>query len=399
MPCDLCGNNFNVLNDRKQALLTNLREHNVVLIRPIDEARHICPSCYDFRYLVVCSRCSQTFELRNNRIEDYNNNAEIKSMLYPYSPFYSTTWKNLCLNCYEHCLNEIHDVKHRLNTWAGSVRSDYIREFRTIRTLGRVGYEKKSCVEPGQVENYLKLYTAQLGGNGFVKFYFEKHEKVHSERVVAGYNEDNKPYYGIQRSIEHWFTGYATAVIAEPSQAKRPTTSYQTDFSTPKPQDIRLAVLDGMNICCWSSYDEQLPDLAILLTLCNALAEDGLPFFCFFDANTPYLLHETAGQDAAEAYTEMFHGGLSSQFVEVPGRARADEFVLQKANSDNGHIISNDQFRQYKSQYPWLSHGHRLVKGVVADGHVMIPDIQLDRRIQRDLSHAMTSLQRTLKAA
>jgi len=38
-----------------------------------------------------------------------------------------------------------------------------------------------------------------------------------------------------------------------------------------------------------------------------------------------------------------------------------NEFVLQEANSGNGHIISSDQFREYKNQYPWLSDGYRLL--------------------------------------
>ena len=52
----------------------------------------------------------------------------------------------------------------------------------------------EDCDEPAKVEERLKLYAVQLGGNAFVKYYWRKR----------------------QERRERWFTGYATAVIVEP---------------------------------------------------------------------------------------------------------------------------------------------------------------------------------------
>jgi len=289
-------------------------------------------------------------------------------------------------------------VQWLLANWMGGTKAEFIHGHRTMKSLGRVEYKGTSCENPAEVEEYLKLYSAQLGGNGFIKFFWQKHEKRHAKKVLAGYSKNDNPYYRTEYWTERWFTGYATAVIVDDLNNKRqdhhrPTASEMRDM-----QNIRSVVLDGLNICYWLNPNQKSPDIDILLTLCIALAEGTIPFFCFFDANTPHLLREAGSQKSVAFYHEFLSGALSSHFAEVPGRKRADEFILQKADAENAHIISNDQYRDYAFRYHWISKEKRLIKGAVAENHLLIPDLKLNRRIRRDWNHALGAFRSVLAA-
>ena len=79
-------------------------------------------------------------------------------------------------------------------------------------------------------------------------------------------------------------------------------------------------------------------------------------------------------------------------FVEVPGKICADEFILQRANNDNSHIISNDQFRDFADRYDWILAGNRLIKGAVAGKQLSIPHLAFELTIVSDVAAAAESL-------
>lgn len=216
--CSLCRKRYFVLQGRKKDLLENLQRLRVALPQEIANPRHIhvCPSCFKFQYRVTCSRCKSAFRIVNDQATTYNSNLEIRKWLRPHNPFYSRSWSHLCPDCYELCTSACLHVQYNFSHWVGGVRSDYIRDFKTIKTLGRVEYLGRSCSEPAEVEHYLRLYSAQLGGNGFVKYYWKKNDKRNYESVLDGYSSRGNPHYHTELSVESWFTGYATAVIAEP---------------------------------------------------------------------------------------------------------------------------------------------------------------------------------------
>lgn len=64
----------------------------------------------------------------------------------------------------------------------------------------------------------LKIIATQVGGNGYIKYYWEKHGDRKSEKVLKGYSENGNPYYGTRTTEVKWFTGYATAVLVEPNK-------------------------------------------------------------------------------------------------------------------------------------------------------------------------------------
>ena len=370
-PCNLCRKDFNVLKDSKEKLLKNLTKMHISMLT-VANAKHICPRCYKNNLHEHCSRCNHSFMKVNNKSIDLTCSTNIKKNLLPYSPLYKTKsrWEYLCPRCFKEYITASDNIGRQMKTWIHGVKADYIRDYKTVKTLGLIEYDGNDCSEPAQVEEYLKLYSIQLGGNGYVKFFWQKN-----------YVNDSR-----------WYTGSATAVKVEPYTRRTNTKKEQNNNYNKKPSNINNVIIDGLNVCYWSSSDISSVDLGVLLTLCIALARDGLPFFCFFDANTRHALLEKGGKDALDIYTALISGDLSSYFCEVPGRKQADQFILQKANADNSHIISNDQYRDYKQTYGWLENGNRLLKGASADNHLMVPDLHLNLRIRHDYSLALITL-------
>ncbi len=347
----------------------------------------VCRRCRSLLHHSKCTRCHRPFLTRENRSSYYKS---IKMDLYPYYDSCSG-WEMLCPACYATYVSAVKRIHANLDNWIDGTKSESIRNYRTIKKLGRVEYTGEKCDEPYQVETYLKLYSAQLGGNGFIKYYWEKHIERESERVVAGYGHKGNPYYRTEHTTTVWFTGYATAVrvapMHQPKQSNQTSTKVEPADTSSK--NIDLVVLDGLNICYWENSNASSPDITILLSLCTKLAKDKLPFVCFFDANTPHVINEHGGSNASYVYTLLTSSPFSLHFIEVPGGKQADEFILQKAQAVNGYIISNDQYRDFASRYPWITGGKRLLKGAVVNHYLQIPDLFIHCRISRDPVKAM----------
>ena len=212
-PCDSCKTDFIVTKDKKQDLIEHLKSFNVTIPTIISSAKHICPKCFKKNTYTECSCCNQAFLLADNKAIDYTSDSKFEEMLSPYSEFYQTiSWLNdkLCPNCYDKVNKACVDVNNLMRNWIAGTKYEYIRGYKTVKTLGFVEYVGDACRNPAAVEKMLKRYSAQLGGNGFVKYYWEKNE----ESVVAGYSHNNNPYY----KTNHTFTGYATAVFVEPNK-------------------------------------------------------------------------------------------------------------------------------------------------------------------------------------
>jgi hypothetical protein len=365
--CDLCHTSFDVfaLNNQLDNLKQNLEVYSVHLDE-VAKARRVCQSCYEQRKHSRCDRCLKPFPTMGNAADVYRSSSEVPKWLAPYHKDYSQNWDHLCPSCYDECLASCQAVQTRLSQWIDGTRHERVFDFRTVKKLGRVEYDGTDCDDPAKLKERLQLYAVQLGGNAFVEFF----SKTNAQRVIAGHGVAGNPFFKTVPS----FTGYAFAVIVEPFEQRRPAPPLMADGAL----NVTHLVLDGLNICHWASQGE--PDLRILLALALELTHRKLPFLTFFDANTPHVL----GDGGSGSVYRKLIGDRSGIFVEVPGRMRADEFILQHANDDNDHVISNDQYRDFADRYPWVAAGDRLIKGVVAGDRILIPRLGLNIRINSD---------------
>ncbi len=131
-------------------------------------------------------------------------------------------------------------------------------------------------------------------------------------------------------------------------------------------------LLDGTNIIHW---DEQRTGctLKYLMALTEYFEESGISYQVFFDASARYHLPEEE-----RATYESLISDNPEHFRQTPAGTRADDFLLVLADAEpSGYIISNDRFRDYEDQYPWLKSERRVISGMVLNKMVFLPDMKL----------------------
>jgi hypothetical protein len=104
--------------------------------------------------------------------------------------------------------------------------------------------------------------------------------------------------------------------------------------------------VDGANVM---NAANQGARLEILLVLLVELMKAGGNFCCIFDANVRFQLRKSSGARVYEAYLKLLET-YSHQFAESTGGLRADELLLQRADSLKQRIITNDRFNDYKER-------------------------------------------------
>ena len=154
-------------------------------------------------------------------------------------------------------------------------------------------------------------------------------------------------------------------------------------------------IVDGLNIA--RSYLHNQPaSLSVLLSLLLAIRERGWSFLCVFDATAPHVFREQIGPDAESAYRTLVHD-YRDWFVQVPARTAADDYILDHSHSTGMPTISNDQFKQYWSRYPWIeTEPERRVPGMVIAGHIKIVQLGITVPIRTDLSILMREIHESL---
>ena len=107
------------------------------------------------------------------------------------------------------------------NEWNGGTKKEYLEGFRIVRRLGDVQYyQREGAAEPRELEAILKRYAIQLGGNAFVKFFWDREGYTDAKTVVRNYGPNGGPHYGTDYEKHKWYVGYATGVIVEPCTKK-----------------------------------------------------------------------------------------------------------------------------------------------------------------------------------
>lgn len=166
-------------------------------------------------------------------------------------------------------------------------------------------------------------------------------------------------------------------------------------------------IIDATNVCSWhvanvinlehSSNALGTFSLQPLFKLMIHLLQEGNTVQCIFDANTIYHLH---GEEK-----QMYNSLLTDYrdfFYQVIGGIKADDFVLNLASRFSSSVISNDNFNEYHTSYPWLqreARPQRLFKGgtpiIGGDKLLLIPDLSINLVLDQnpeDLFKMLTGL-------
>ena len=159
-------------------------------------------------------------------------------------------------------------------------------------------------------------------------------------------------------------------------------------------QETLVFFIDGTNICYWK--DTNSPTLQVLLELAAALKrERNWSFYCIFDANTLYKLPP----EEREIYQQLLE--QKEYFYQITGGKRADDFILELANSYDAPVISNDNYNDPKyAKYAWKERDFtpkRLFMGEVipirGDIHLILSELSIHLLLNDTTTNAFKKLQ------
>ncbi len=120
-----------------------------------------------------------------------------------------------------------------------------------------------------------------------------------------------------------------------------------------------VVVIDGANV----AYEERSaggkPKLSNLLKVRGEIEERGFEAVIIVDASLKYDI------DDSEQLEKLIQ---SQQVRQVPAGTDADYFIIQFAHELDAVIVTNDRYKDYAAQYPWIPERrlpYMIVKGEV----------------------------------
>jgi len=132
-------------------------------------------------------------------------------------------------------------------------------------------------------------------------------------------------------------------------------------------------IVDGSNVV----FAENGKLTTGLSTCLKGLKQRKLKSFVFLDANIYHKLEESEnGSKYVKELKSLIENAKGSIAI-VPAGARADDFILKKADTDGCHVLSNDRYKPYTERYPWIEQD-RVHRFSFVDGRLMIPDFDID---------------------
>jgi len=124
-----------------------------------------------------------------------------------------------------------------------------------------------------------------------------------------------------------------------------------------------VIVIDGANV----AYEERSaggkPKLSNLLKVKRELEERGCEALIIVDASLKYDI-----DDQTQLETLI----RSQQVRQVPAGTDADYFIIQFADQLDARVVTNDRYKDYAQQYPWLT--QRRMPYMIVKGEVVLYD-------------------------
>ena len=123
-------------------------------------------------------------------------------------------------------------------------------------------------------------------------------------------------------------------------------------------------VVDGSNVMHWGG-DASAPVLSLVL---RSLENAGYAPIVFFDASVGYQLGDRYFDELRMA---QLTGIAKERICIVHKGVVADEMILSFARDHGLRIVTNDQFRDWRVQFPIAAKKGQLVKGTFREGAVV----------------------------
>ena len=219
--CSLCGEK--AYRNKLKALLQNHAEFKVTE-KEVVKASFVCTDCLKSSTYLRCLVTEKPFYSIENCAEELLLSGKLPELV-PYvesamkfcdGKMHSLSPDGLSLveKAYEQYLKNF-------RLFIGGTKHEYVKGFDVVRMISRIEVKKTvDCQNPSEVEDYIKRFCAQLGANGFIKFFYDKIIDHHEEEYVAGYGKKGNAYYRTRHWTTACYVGTAEAVILRPRKSK-----------------------------------------------------------------------------------------------------------------------------------------------------------------------------------
>src|SRR3954471_4839496 len=122
-----------------------------------------------------------------------------------------------------------------------------------------------------------------------------------------------------------------------------------------------VVIIDGANVAHEEGSAGGKPKLSNLLNVRNELEERGFEAVIIVDASLKYDIDD---QSQLETLIQ------SQQVRQVPAGTDADYFIIQLAEQFDARVVTNDRYRDYLEQYPWIT--DRRLPYMIVEGEVVL---------------------------
>lgn len=130
-----------------------------------------------------------------------------------------------------------------------------------------------------------------------------------------------------------------------------------------KAEPKNRVIVDGSNVMYWGGD----PSLRTLRAVITSLQSQGFTPFVVFDANVGYKLQDEFLGDRKMARLLNLP---KDQILVVEKGITADERLLAVADEYRTPVVSNDRFRDWTVQHPWVRKKGRMMRGTYQSGAV-----------------------------
>ena len=116
-----------------------------------------------------------------------------------------------------------------------------------------------------------------------------------------------------------------------------------------------MAVVDGMNL---SFEGLSTPSLQQLLEQLTHLVTKFDHVFVVLDRSMRPRLNASEHQLFDQVVANGYQGAV---FTQVAQGQSADRFILKEARSNGAIVVSNDSFREWQEEFPWILESDRIL--------------------------------------
>jgi replication-associated recombination protein RarA len=129
----------------------------------------------------------------------------------------------------------------------------------------------------------------------------------------------------------------------------------------------QVIIVDGANVAFESATKQGKPRVSNITALISVLEEEGFRPIVIVDAS---LRHKIDDPDHLESLIEK------QTVLQSPAGTEADYFVLEVAGEHGAQVVSNDTYKEYREQYPWIQ--ERRIPFMVVEGAIQLYEKKLE---------------------